>query len=238
MSFNSLVERADARQREEDIGALSDEETKLGEGANTSAHLSPRGYVVKPKAYDWKSEDPFEQAETVEDIGRFPWIEIEEREVDSPFNHAMVKMDKSDFEHNQAVEAFHVRDVIWRDLDMFAALRSEGITYADLKPDNIGYFEENGELVAKPIDVIDGYAWKQEGELDTQRFSDIVDVYLTGTPQDSGFTDEYNLTVPEAEQHVMSYLGCGTENITGEPHRDIAAALEESGKTPDDILNS
>ncbi|MFT4868199.1 MAG: RNAse (barnase) inhibitor barstar [Candidatus Nanohaloarchaea archaeon] len=238
MSFREIVERAREQQLDEDNGALEDNESKIGEGANTSAHISSRGYVVKPVAYepDSDSENPFEQAEVVEDIDRFPWVEVDERDVDGPFNYALVKMSRNDLTHSEAVESFHMSDVITEDLDMFFDLREDGFTYNDFKPDNIGYFWESGEPKARPIDVIDSHAWEQEEDLLYRRFSDILDVYIRGTPKEDGLVDLYPTSVPEAEEHVMEYLGMDTENITGDPYKDLFQAMEESQGELEDVL--
>lgn len=236
VEFNNIVERAKENQLNEDNSALDDDESKIGEGANTSAHISPRGYVVKPIAYDLNSEDPFELAEEIQDVSRFPWVEMDERDVEGPFNYALVKISKSDLTHAEAVDSFHLSDVINEDLNMFFDLREDGFTYRDFKPNNIGYFWENENPVAKPIDVIDSHAWEKEEELLYRRFSDILDVYIRGTPDEDGLVDLYPVSVPEAEEHVMGYLGLNTEKITGDPYKDLFQGLEDSQDKLDEVL--
>lgn len=236
MSFDEVVERAEEKQLEEDNRVLDDENSKLGEGANTSAHVSSRGYVVKPVTYDWQSENPFEQAERARSVSRFPWIEVDERDAEGPFQYAMVKISKSDLTHEEAVETCHISDIVTEDLDMFFDLREDDITYGDFKPENIGYFWEEDSLVAKPIDVIDRHAWQQEEELLYRRFSDIMDVYIRGTPNEDGLADIYSVSIPEAEKHVMDYLGLETTNITGDPYKDLFQVLEDSQDSLEDVL--
>jgi RNAse (barnase) inhibitor barstar len=119
---------------------------------------------------------------------------------------------------------------------MFFDLREDGITYRDFKPDNIGYFWEEDDLRAKPIDVIDAHAWEEEDELLYRRFSDIMDVYIRGTPNEDGLTDLYAVSVPEAEEHVMNYLGLETTNITGDPYKDLFQVMDESQDSLEDVL--
>ena len=237
MSFDSVLERAERSQLEEDERILGVEEAKLGEGANTSAHLSPRGYVVKPVSYDWQSEDPFEQAETARGIDRFPWVEIAERDVDGPFNYALVKMSPSDLSHKEAVEVLGVEDVVSEDLDMFFDLRQQGVTYSDFKPENIGYFWEDESLLAKPIDLIDSYAWSEEQELPYREFSDILDVYIRGTPNEEGLVDLYPVSAEKAEEQVMDYLGIESQTVTGDPYKDFFQVFEESQEQLEDVLS-
>jgi|GEM_PF-620388 len=236
MVWPELTNKAVEWQLKEDERALEDEDAKIGEGANTSAHVSSRGYVVKPVAYDWKSVSPFEQVEVVEKIDRFPWIEVDKRDSDGPFEYALVKIDRSDLSHEEAADTIHIDEIIEKDLDMFFDLRADGITYCDFKPDNIGYFWEDGDLLAKPIDVIDKYAWTEEENLLYRRFSDIMDVYIRGTPNEDGITDIYPVTVSEAEKHIMAYIGLEAD-ITGDPYIDLFQALDDSQDNLGEVLN-
>ena len=237
MYLDDLSARAKKNQLEEDERALNDDESKIGEGANNSAHVSPRGYVVKPVSFDWRSENPFEMAERVEGIDRFPWLEVDERDQEGPFEYATVKIARNDLTHEEVAETCYVSDVISEDLDMFFDLRQEDITYRDLKPENIGYFWEEDSFTAKPIDVIDAHAWEEEEELMYRRFSDIMDVYIRGTPNESGLTNLYQVSVPEAEEHVFNYLGLETTHITGDPYYDLFQVLDESQETMGDVFD-
>ncbi|MFB6116461.1 MAG: hypothetical protein ABEK10_03005 [Candidatus Nanosalina sp.] len=237
MNLEGIVERAEKMQQSEDNSVLDDEASLIGEGANTSAHVSTRGYVVKPVAYDLKSENPFKRAEIARKADRFPWLQVDEREAEGPFNYALVKMARSNLTHEEAVETAHIQDIINRDLDMFFDLRDDNITYRDFKPDNIGYFWEDESLIAKPIDVIDSNAWEQEEDLLYRRFSDIIDVYIRGTPDEDGLTDFHSISVPEVEEYVLDYLGLETTNITGDPYKDLFQTIDESQESLDDILS-
>lgn len=245
MSFDGIIERAGERQLDEDSAGLDNEDSKMGEGANTAAHLSPRGYVVKPVKYSKaqadnpckSAENPHDHVEQVKNIDRFAWAEIEDVEsTDSSFDHAHVKMKPWYMSHEEAVDSYHISDLISEELDMFFELREEeeGITYRDFKPDNIGYFQDDnisdeGIPVAKAIDITDGgrKPWEEEEDLSFREFSDIIDVYIRGTPNEDGLTDLYSVSVPEAEKHVMEYLGTDTTNITGDPYKDIFQVLDQ-----------
>ncbi len=252
MSFDDIIERAGQRQLDEDNGALEDEDSKIGEGANTAAHLSPRGYIMKSVNYSQAeadnpckaAEDPRVHVERVRDIDRFPWAEIEEIEADSPFDHARIKMDPWYISHRSAAGSYHISDIISEDLDMFFDMREEGITYEDFKPDNIGYFQDDdisdeGLPVAKAIDITDGARkpWEEEEDLPYRRFSQIMDVYIRGTPDEDGLTDLYSVSVPEAEEHVMDYFGLETTNITGDPYKDLFQVLDENQEDMEHILS-
>lgn len=252
MSFDGIVERAEERQLDEDTRVLEDENSKLGEGANTSAHVSSRGYVLKTVAYDKAqaaiegngAESPHDHIERVRDVDRFPQAELEEIEGEGPFDHAWVRMDPSHMSHQQAAETYHIADVINEDLDMFFDLREEGITYDDFKPDNIHYFCDDelsdGNMdVAKPIDITDGSRkpWTEEEDLSYRRFADILDVYIQGTPNEDGLVDLYSISTPEAEEHVMNYLGLETTDITGDPYKDMFQAFDEAPDSLDDVLS-
>lgn len=234
---DSIIEEAKRRQKEEDEASL-DKDSKIGEGANNSAHVSSRGYVIKPVSYDLNSETPFEQAKKVQNIDRFPWIEIDQREVDGPFQYAMTKIERSDLTHEETVEMAHIDDVIEEDIEMFLELRESNITYGDLKPENIGYFLENNQMKAKPIDVIDQHAWEQEENLLYRRFSDILDVYIRGTPNEEGLTDKYSVSVPYAEKVIMDYLDLDAKTITGDPYKDFFQILnEDSQETLEEVID-
>jgi len=69
-----------------------------------------------------------------------------------------------------------------------------------------------------------------------RRFSDIMDVYIRGTPNEDGLTDLYAVSVPEAEEHVMNYLGLETTNITGDPYKDLFQVMDESQDSLEDVL--
>jgi len=252
MTFEDILERAQQRQNEEDNGGLEDDSLKVGEGANTSAHLSPRGYAMKPVQYDQvqadnpmkEAEHPRDHIERVRNVDRFPWAELEELEADDHFDYARVKMEPWYMSHEAAVDSFHVSDVIAGDLEMFFEMREEGITYEDFKPDNIGYFQDDniatqGIPVAKAIDITDGARkpWVEQEELPYRRFSDIMDVYIRGTPDEDGLTDIHPVSVPEAEEHVLNYLGLETTNITGDPYKDLFQTLDESQDRLDDVLS-
>lgn len=249
MVFSFTLEEAERYQLEEDRRGLDSERAKIGEGGNTSAHLSSRGYVVKTIEFDEieaqnpcnAAESPFDQAERIENIDRFPWAELKKLDMDHPSDRALVRMNGSDMSHEEAVELQHISNVIWEDLDMFFELRDEGITYGDLKPENIGYFwtDDMNRFVAKPIDVFDGKRkpWSEEEDISYRKFSDILDVYIRGTPDEDGLVDLYTISTPEAERYVMDYLGLGTENITGDPYKDFFQTFDESEEYLGDVLS-
>jgi hypothetical protein len=251
MAFDKIVEEAGKRQLDEDNSALDDQDLKMGEGGNTSAHLSPRGYVIKNVDYRKvradnpckSAESPHDHIDRVSDVDRFPWAEIEDLESKDKKDKARVRMDPWYLSHEDAMELYHVSDVISKDLDMFFEMREEGITYDDFKPGNIGYFQDDkisdeGVPVAKAIDITDGprKPWSEEEDLSYRRFSDIMDVYIRGTPDEDGLTDLYSVSVPEAEEHVLNYLGIESNNITGDPYKDLFKILDENQEEVDDIL--
>jgi hypothetical protein len=228
MYLERVCGRAEKARFESDLGALNEEEAKIGEGVNNPVHFSPRGYVVKPVIYDWQSADPFEQKETVNDVERFPWVEVEELESDAAFNRAMVRMEASDLNHSQAADAFHISDVIQADIGMFAELREEGITYKDMKPDNIGYFWNNeGLLEPRPIDVFDGYAWEEQEQLSPRKLAGILDTYIQGTEDEPGVADLYPVSMVEVERQVMEHLDMDEEYLGGDPYHDIMEARRD-----------
>lgn len=124
MGLENFLDRAERYRFQLDSDVVQMEKGKLGEGANKSAYVSPRGYVVKPVVYD-VSNNPFDNLETVEGIDIFPDVEIEEVEnQSSPFQHAFIRQERADFSHSEAVDALSIFEVIDRDLSMFEALRS------------------------------------------------------------------------------------------------------------------
>ncbi|WEL23972.1 hypothetical protein [Candidatus Nanohalovita haloferacivicina] len=230
MSFNDLHQRALDRRFQTDKDALYDDESKIGEGATNSTHMSPRGYVVKSIPYDWESKDPFEQEEIVNSVDRFPWVEVDELKSDAPYNTVMVRMNAADLPQNEVQSTFSVPDIIRDDMELLFDLRqNHAITYRDFKPDNLEYFwSEERDFERKPVDIFGGDAWEIEDALDTRKFAGIIDTYLTGTPDEEGLTDIYPLSVIDAEREVMELLGLDETQSDGDPYHDMIDALEAS----------
>jgi hypothetical protein len=139
----------------------------------------------------------------------------------------MIRMPACDLTHEQAVDTYHISDIIRSDLEMFIDLREDDITYKDFKPENIGYFWADSELESRPIDIFDGYAWEEERELSPRKFANKIDTYITGTPDEGGLTDLYSVSTIEAEREVMDYLGLDESHADGDPCHDLQDALEE-----------
>jgi hypothetical protein len=229
---------------------LDSEDTKLGEGANTSAYFTPRGYVLKPVVYDENAarnpnnsaESPESHVESVKGLERFPWVELEKVESEEVFDHAWVRMSAWDLSHSEAIEAYHFSDVISQDLDLFLDLREEGITYRDFKPGNIGYFWTNNQVegmpVAKAVDVTDGSRkpWDEEENLSRRDFSGILEVYIRGTADEQGLVDRYPLGVHQAEEYIFEYLGLESE-ATGDIYEDFFQAFGEFSSQVEDEIN-
>lgn len=243
MAFDDIVERAGQAKLEEEENSFGNEEMEMGEGENTTAHITSRGYIIKSVNYSKveadnpckAAENPHDHIERVKDIDRFPWAEIEDIDLEGTKDEARVVMNPWYLSHDEAAEFYHISDMIEEDLDMFFDLREHNITLDDMKPANIGYFQDHsisseGIPVAKAIDITDGNRkpWTEEEDLPYRRFSDIMDVYIRGTPDEDGLTDIYPLSVPEAEEHVINYLGLESNEITGDPYKDLFKILDEN----------
>ncbi|MFB6100607.1 MAG: hypothetical protein ABEK16_05025 [Candidatus Nanohalobium sp.] len=251
MVIKSILEKANQHQLKEDESALGSDKAKLGEGANTSVHFSPRGYVVKPVNYGKNTaqnpnepvEDPENHLKRVDNLERFPWAELEKLETEDQFNHAWVRMSAWDLSHNEAMETYHISDVIQEDLDLFISLRDDNITYSDFKPDNIGYFWEGSHEskmpVAKAIDITDGVGkpWKVEEYFSWRDFSDVLDVYIRGTPDEEGVIDRYPVQAQRAEEYVLDYLGLDAE-VTGDPYKDFFTVFDQHSSKIESQINS
>lgn len=243
MALESIVENAQQNQFREDKAALENEVAKLGEGANTSAHFSSRGYVVKPLKYDENAACPEDHLERVENLERFPWAELEKLDFEDTFDHAWVRMSPWDLSHGEAVKSYDVTDVIEEDLCLFTSLREHNITYNDFKPANIGYFwedyHENSTLVAKAVDITDGARkpWEEEETLPWVDLSDILDVYIRGTPDEDGLVDRYPVQTQQAEEYVFDYLELDSE-VTGDPYKDFFTAFDEHSSQIEDQVST
>ncbi|PSH02049.1 MAG: hypothetical protein BRC26_02525 [Nanohaloarchaea archaeon QH_8_44_6] len=130
MSFQEFLDRAEEVRLSIDEQSLEDESSKVGEGANTSAHFSGNGYIIKPVAYQINGRNPHERVDEVNSVDGFPWAEVVERDVEGPFNYGLVRMPAA-VDHRTAFDTLHVSDVISHDLDSFRRLRSESVTYQD-----------------------------------------------------------------------------------------------------------
>lgn len=223
---------------------LNDEERLLGEGANTSAYEANNESVIKPIAFE-DNVDPFKRANKARDIERFPWVTIEERNVDGPFNYATVVMERSDLDHEAAVNRFGVEEVIKQDLDMFLELFDSGVLYKDFKPDNLGYFEaEDGEsenYFAQPIDLIEPNSlsnpWEKVDEPDLNQIVKYIDIYVGSHDLNSealnsedGVTDIYDINLREAQEIIMDYFNLNTDSfeINQDPYSDFTRAFNEN----------
>jgi len=243
MVLESLADKAEEMQHEEDSSALEDDSAKMGEGANTQVFRSTRGYIVKPVLYSEaqaqntckKAEHPANHLDRVEELERFPWAELDKQNNEGHLDRAWVRMEPSHLTHEEAVAIYHIDDVIEGDLNMFFDLRQENITYGDFKPENIHYFSDprfsnNGMDIAKPIDLTDGSRkpWREEEDLSLRKFADIIDVYITGTPDEDGLIDKYPISTPKAEENILNYLNLEGRNITGNPYQDIYQTLNQT----------
>jgi hypothetical protein len=223
MALKSLLESAEENQEIED--RRESDKHKLGEGANTTAHKSDRGYVVKEVKFNQAEadnplkpdEDPADHIERVKDIERFPWAELEKLDRKGSGDYARIRMDSHYLSHSETEELYTFQDLIREDLDLFFDLREENITYRDFKPDNIGYFPVEAEsrdiLCAKPIDITDGARkpWKEEDNISERELNRILELYVKGTPDEDGLVDKYAISAPEACQHISDYIEANTE---------------------------
>ncbi len=226
MSFQDFLDRAEQVRLRIDEESLEDESSKVGEGANTSAHFSGNGYIIKPVAYQPAGKSPHERADEVNSIDGFPWAEVVDRDVEGIFNYGLVRMPAAT-DHKTAFDTFHVPDLISLDIDSFRRLRNESVTYRDFKPENLGYFNIHNNPVAKPIDLFHGYEWEFEEELEDRKLADIMNLYITGTPNEEGMIDRYPVTTPEVESHIMNELDVQQHYITGDPYDDFQQITDD-----------
>ena len=63
-----------------------------------------------------------------------------------------------------------------------------------------------------------------------------MDVYVRGTPDEDGLTDVYPVSAPEAEEHILDYLGLESTEITGDPYKDFFQILDENQDSMEGIL--
>ncbi|MBC5792697.1 MAG: hypothetical protein H8Z69_01530 [Nanohaloarchaea archaeon] len=247
MSMDPLLERSEENLLREDERLLQRDDTKVGEGANTSAHRNHYNQIIKSRPYDPESDDagmnPSEKENLLKQLDRAVWTDVGKREVDAPFEYMLVRMERG-IEHAEAVDRYspNVDQLVAEDLDMFFDMREEGVTYRDFKPDNIGYFPGDGDcqgfwsdpdsynwetVVARPIDVMDE-GLKREENLSNTEMAKVLDIYIGDVPGEEGIVDLYTVSTEDAERAVLNYLGLDGE-VTGDPYMDMRRVFHKEG---------
>ncbi len=190
------------------------EQLEVMEGENKVVFSSFRDSVFKATLHEPSEYNVFEEAEKTKDIDPLPWtytlgtIEVPDEDEEL----AIFKQEMADKNHSEVLEEYGWRKTLQATTAMFDRLLDHGFAYRDSKPENIGFFEEDGFWVPKPIDFLDkvGYIM-YEGRMSEDELyflgEDVVSQfqhYLEGSTKEDGLIDLVDADHEDADEMLRA----------------------------------